>query len=57
MGYIDMDNSSEERIFQPNPSYPRGETKVTNGGSNADAYPGGITVTTQVDVSNARTNI
>lgn len=53
MNYTDIDNSSEEHIFKPDLSHLRGETKVSaNSSTRKNAYPGAITVTTQVDVDN-----
>lgn len=63
--YTDIDNSSEENIFKPDMSHVRGikgETTITatdlesgkgerkGSGDNRNKFPGGITVTTQVDV-------
>lgn len=63
LNYTDIDNSSEEQIFKPDLSHLRkdtmsGETKVTaDSSTRKGTYPGGITVTTQVDVDDNKTRL
>jgi hypothetical protein len=54
--YTDIvENSSEENIFKPDLSHLRGQTKISaTSDGKMGAFPGAITVTTQVDVDDAR---
>ncbi|KFH41564.1 hypothetical protein ACRE_077240 [Hapsidospora chrysogenum ATCC 11550] len=54
--YTDIvENSSEENIFKPDLSHLRGQTKISaTSDGRVGAFPGAITVTTQVDVDDAR---
>ena len=56
LSYTDIvDNSSEENIFKPDLSYLRGQTKISaTSNGKMSGLPGGITVTTQVDVDDTR---
>jgi len=54
--YTDIvENSSEENIFKPDLSHMRGQTKISaTSDGKMGAFPGAITVTTQVDVDEDR---